>query len=97
MPSRVYASVERPSVRPSIRLSHPAAQQPHDAAAGLLLWARRPGDIFDQFLHCWRSAAAAPQHGAQQQGHAAIAVNFALTTSYRPWERRYDMLPRRWQ
>ena len=46
-------------VRPSVRLSHPAA-------AGLLLWARRPGDI-DRLLHGRRTAAATLQHGAQQQ------------------------------
>jgi len=51
----------RPSVCPS---SHHAA-----AAAGLLLWARRAGDI-DRLLHGWRSAAVAPQHGAQQQMRA---------------------------
>jgi len=34
MRSRVYAAVGRPSVCP-----------PHTAAAGLLLWARRTGDI----------------------------------------------------
>jgi len=39
-----------------IRPTHSAA------AAGLLLWARRPGDI-DRLLHGRRSAAAAPQHG----------------------------------
>jgi len=35
----------RPSVRPSVCMSYPAA-----AAAGLLLWARRPGDI-GRLLH----------------------------------------------
>jgi len=37
-----------------LSLSHPAAA----AAAGLLLWARRPGDI-DRLLHGRRSAANA--------------------------------------
>jgi len=36
--SRVYAAVGRPSVRLSVR-------PPHAATAGLLLWARRAGDI----------------------------------------------------
>ena len=45
----------------TVRLSRPAAA----AAAGLLLWARRPGDI-DRMLHGRRSAAVAPQPGAQQ-------------------------------
>jgi len=43
-------------VRPFARLIRP----PHHAAAGLLLWARRAGDI-DRLLHGRRSAAAAPQ------------------------------------
>ena len=46
MSSRVYATVGRPSVRPSVCPIRP----PHAAAAGWLLWARRPGDI-DRLLH----------------------------------------------
>jgi len=38
MQSRVYETVERPSVCPSVR---PIFRPPHAAAAGLLLWARR--------------------------------------------------------
>ena len=53
-------------VRPSVCLSVCPIRPPHAAAAGLLLWARRLGDI-DRLLHGRRSAAAAPQHGAQQQ------------------------------
>ena len=49
------------SVCLSVRLSHPAE---HAAAAGLLLWARRAGDI-DRLLHGRRSAAAAP-HGVMR-------------------------------
>ena len=45
----------RLSVCPSIR---PIIRSPHAAAAGLLLWARRPGDI-DRLLHDRRSAANA--------------------------------------
>jgi len=41
----------------------------HSAAAGLLLCARWAGDI-DRLLHARRSAAVAPQHGAQQQMRA---------------------------
>ena len=37
---------------------HPITRTPHAAAAGLLLWARQPGDI-DQLLHGRRSAANA--------------------------------------
>jgi len=37
----------RPSVRPSVCLSYSPVQQ---SAAGLLLWARRVGDI-DRLLH----------------------------------------------
>jgi len=62
---RLYANVGRPSVRPSVCPIRP----PHADAAGLLLWARRPGDI-DRLLHSRRSAAAAPQHGTQQQMRA---------------------------
>jgi len=51
--SRVYETVERPSVRPSHRSAA--------AAAGLLLWARRPGDI-DRIDCC--------AVGAQQQMRA---------------------------
>jgi len=45
---------------------------PHTAAVGLLLWAQRPGDIyrFAARLAGRRSAAAAPQHGAQQHMRA---------------------------
>jgi len=50
----------RASVHPSVCLSHPAA------AAGLVLWARWTADI-NRLLHGRRSAAAAPQHCAQQQ------------------------------
>jgi len=48
---------EARSMQLSVRLSlsHPAAAA---AAAGLLLWARRPGDI-DRLLHGRRSAANA--------------------------------------
>jgi len=38
-------------------------------AAGLLLFIQRAGDI-DRLLHDSRSAAAAPQHGAQPQMRA---------------------------
>ena len=45
------------NVRLSVRLSVcPIIQAPHAAVAGLLLWARRPGDI-GRFLHGRRSAA----------------------------------------
>ena len=55
MRSRVYATVGRPSVS----LSVCPIRLPHAAAAGLLLWARRPGDI-DRLLHGRRA-------GGQQQ------------------------------
>jgi len=35
-------------------------------AAGLLLWARRVGDI-DRLLHGWHCSSTEPQHGMQQQ------------------------------
>ena len=72
MRSRVYAIAACPSVRPSVRLSHPAAES-------LLLWARQPGDI-DRLLHGRRSAAAAaPQHGAQQQMRECYVVRSELS------------------
>ena len=46
----------RPSVRPSVTLSH--LGPPHAAAAGLLPWARWAGDV-DRSLHGRRSAASA--------------------------------------
>jgi len=50
--SRIYETIEcRLSVRSIIR-------PPHAAAAGLLLWARRAGDI-DRLLHGRRSAGNA--------------------------------------
>jgi len=51
--SRVYETVGRPSVCLSVRS---IIRPPHAAVAGLLLWARRPGDI-DRLLHGRRSAA----------------------------------------
>jgi len=49
----------RASVCLSVRLSvRSIIRPPHAAAAGLLLWARRPADI-DRFLHGRRSAANA--------------------------------------
>ena len=67
MRSRVYVTVRCPSVRPSVCLSRLSI-----TAAGLLMWARRAGDIvLDRSRRppgC--AAAAAPQHGAQQQMRA---------------------------
>ena len=67
MRSRVYASVGRPSVCLSVRLYHPAAARP--------CWLRvcccgPGGHEIDRLLHDRRPAAAAPQHGAQQQMRA---------------------------
>ena len=57
------------SVRPSVRLSVcPIIRPLHAAAVGLLLWARRPGDI-DQLLDGRRSAAAA------NAGSATLSVD----------------------
>ena len=53
--SRVYEIIGRPSVCLSVR---PVIRSPLAVAAGLLLWARRPGDI-DRLLHGRRSAASA--------------------------------------
>ena len=54
--SRVYETVRRPSVCLSVRsIIWPLRA----AVAGLLLWARQPGDIDHQLLHGRRSAASA--------------------------------------
>jgi len=53
--SRVCETVERPSVCPSVR---PNSRPLNAAAASLLLWARRTGNV-DRLLHGWRSAANA--------------------------------------
>jgi len=65
MRTRVYVTVRRPSVWLSVpAFGRRMSRCMH--AAGLLLWARGAGDI-DRLLHDRRSAAAAPQHSAQQQ------------------------------
>jgi len=61
MRSRDYETAEHSSVRLSVRLSVRHIIRPlHATAAGLLLWARRPGDI-DRLLHGRRSAANCEQ------------------------------------
>ena len=50
------------SKNPSVCPIHPLQQR----AAGLLLWARRVGDI-DRLLHGQHHSSMEPQHGAQQQ------------------------------
>ena len=54
---------------------------PHAAAAGLLLWARRPGDI-DRLLHCRRSAANA--------GSVTLSADVASSTQtcYTGWAKK---------
>jgi len=55
----------------SVRLSVCPARPLQQRAAGLLLWARRLGDI-DRLLHGRCRSNAGPQHGgAQQQMRAA--------------------------
>ena len=72
----------RLSVYPSVSPSNP----PHAAAAGLLLWARLPGGI-DRLLHGRRSAAAAPQHGAQQQMRAVPRCQLTWEAEHRLFSR----------
>jgi len=55
---------------------------PHTAAVGLLLWAQRPGDIY-RLLHSWQSAAAAPQHGAQQHMRALPRCQLTYEAEHR--------------
>jgi len=64
MRSKVYATVRRPSIRPTVCPIRP----PHAAAAGLLLWTRRAGDV-DRLLPGGQQQPR-PQHGAQQQVRA---------------------------
>ena len=66
-----YVTVGRPSVCPSVCLSHHSPAH-SAAAAGLLLCARRAGDIH-RLLHGRHSAAAAPQHGAQHEQTRAVS------------------------
>jgi len=61
-------SMKLPGVRTSVC---PIIRPPHTAAAGLLLWAARQEISIDFCTAgCRRSAAAAPQHDAQQQMRA---------------------------
>ena len=54
----------RPSVRPPVCLSvRPIICPPHTAAAGLLLLARREGDI-DRLLHGW-APSSSPAHSGE--------------------------------
>jgi len=77
--SRVYENVERPSVCPSVCLSHQYIET--TAAAGLPLRALLEDDIIDSRRRrsaptapavpaAGCSTATAPQHGAQQQMRA---------------------------
>jgi len=61
MRSGIYETVERPSVRPSVGLSHHSTAAAACDAAGLLPSAVRAEDIDRQ---------RRPQHGAQQQMRA---------------------------
>jgi len=64
----VYVTIRCLSVCQSVCLSRLAPRR----AAGLLLWARRPGDI-DRLLHGRRSAAAAaPQQTSCSECHVVI-------------------------
>jgi len=70
----------RPSVRPSVRLSVCPIRPSHTAAAGLLLWARRPGDI-DRLLHGRRPADSSSCAAARAAANAGIVTcHFCLLT-----------------
>jgi len=62
MQSRVYVTVGRPSVCPSIQL-------PHATVAGLLLWDCQAGSV-DQCCTAGAWQLATLQHGMQQQMRA---------------------------
>ena len=64
MRNRVYATVGRPSV-PSVR----PIRSPYSAAAGLLLWARRPADV-DRLLH----GRAAERRASANGGSVALSA-----------------------
>ena len=78
--SRVYGTVGislsvRPSVRPPVCLSvRPIICPPHTAAAGLLLLARREGDI-DRLLHGW-----APSSSPALSGELRLVANASSVT-----------------
>jgi len=66
-------------VRPSVRLPACCIRPPHAAAAGLLLWARRPGGI-DRLLHGRRATAvsssrAAARLAAANAGSATLSAD----------------------
>jgi len=79
MRSQVYVTVVRPSVRLSVC---PIIRTPHSTATGLLLCARRTGNI-DRLLHNRRSAAAAPQqHVAQQQTNGSCSIHYFIPDAH---------------
>ena len=70
----VYVTVGRPSVRPFVCPIRP----PLAVVAGLLLWARRPGDI-DPLLHGRRSPAATAQR-QRDVGNATLSADVGSST-----------------
>jgi len=69
--SRVYVTVERPSVCPPVCpsvLSVCSIRPPHASAAGLLLCALGGARHIDRLLHGWRA-------GAQQQRRRSTALS----------------------
>jgi len=61
--------LSRAFVRPSVWLSLCPVRLPHAAAAGLLLWARRQGDI-DCLLHGRQAAAVSSSRAAARRSAA---------------------------
>jgi len=67
---KIFATVGRPSVCLSV-----CPIQPHAAGVGLLLWARRPGDI-DRLLHGQVSSSrAAARRAAANAGSATLSAD----------------------
>ena len=77
MPSRVYATARRPSVRLSV--CH--IRSPHAAAAGLLLRARPAGDI-DRLLQQRRANAGSATLSAYVVAeHKCLSCEYTLNVS----------------
>jgi len=83
LPSRLYGTVASPSVCASV---------PHAAAAGLLLWARRPRDV-DLLVHCRCSARRAALSADGRRSSCCVVAHIAVWMTAAPAFYRRDALP----